>query len=120
MTTTARLHSGQPTYDESPVLAAATPLVLVFDLSEKSPAAAFHLHIANIGATNAINTTKIELGDVDSDTAYEEQTAVGTAFGSLAAAAKKSYGKWNDAARFVRVTLTSTSGTTARVTARVG
>lgn len=115
--TTNRVDVFQAPYDKGFTLAAATPLVLVFDIGESR--GAFGLCVQNTGSSHPIDTTKIELSLVsDTDAEYQDQTAIDSSIGSTAALGKFTYSKVDDPNRFVRVTLTSTLGTTVQVQAR--
>ncbi len=105
-------------YDQTFALAAGVALPLVFDLGAAPPD--FGLSLRNTLLVNAIGTTTIELGMTDEDASYQLQTAAGTAIGSIAASAGVTgiavYAKTRTTpGRYVRVTMTSASGTSVRV-----
>jgi len=94
-------------------LAAATPADVDFDVSNSRRVC---LIIENTGVTNALNTTVVK---VSADgTNFGTNTAAGTAIGSIAASGIALFEISDVAFKTLRLTLTSTSGTTYRVTMR--
>ncbi len=119
MTITARVDRNNPPFDVTYPLSAGVAKVLVFDLGDSTN---FALSLRNTLLVNPIDTTTIDLGLADADASYQTQTAVNAAIGSIAASAGvtgiATYDKFDDGFRYVRVTVTSTSGTSVRVQAR--
>ena len=102
-------------YDETITLAAGVAAVRVFDCG-------FGINVDVRGentGSNPINTVGVELSTVsDTNSEYQHQTAAESAIGSVAAGSPFSWNNNGDPSRFVRITLTSTLGTTVQLQAR--
>lgn len=118
MTVTARIvDKDHGSFDETYALAAGVAKVLVFDLGDQRT---LGMSLRNTLLVNAIGTTTVECGETDEDASYQLLTAVGTAIGSIAASAGPTgiatfVKTATSPGRYVRVTMTSASGTSVRV-----
>lgn len=102
-------------YDETIVLSAATPVVRVFDC-QNAPLEG--VQGENTGS-NPLTSVGVELSMVSNTNAeYQHQTAAESAIGTVAAGSQFSWANNGSPQRFVRITLTSTLGTTVQLQAR--
>ncbi len=109
---TGTLDANNPLFDTTYTLAAGVAKVVVLDCRDSKQVS---ISIINTGVTNAIGTTKVELGLTNEVAAYQDQTGVDSAIGSIAASSISIYDKFDDDRRFIQMTFTSASGTTLRL-----
>ena len=96
-------------------LAAGVAGVVTLDLSTARRIA---VTIANTGVTNAIGTTVISRACAETALDYATDTQIGVDIGSIALSSVASFEIDGNAMRWLKVTMTSASGSTYRVTLR--